>query len=319
MSGASRAGRALATALAGAALACGGDSPSSPGSAQPTPRPSGWATGTTLSVVSGETDAPVAGARVSIAGIPQLTDAGGRTTLASAAAEGTTVDVEAAGFLTRQTLARNAVTRLTLWPDDPRLPGRYTQKLVYTASTIEDEATLVPLERLPPRVRTVALEPSDEIRADERALLAHRQGCDYFNVAAQGRTVFSVGGTADLTVATRIDPAYEACEGRSGRLLARTWLSGYEVTRAEIVFCGAAPSRLASPIAHELGHIFGLAHSPDRRDLMFPFYRASDEHGFSERESLTMSLVHLRRGGNTWPDNDRTAATSARRRRVFVN
>lgn len=318
MSGASRAGRALVTALAGAALACGGDSPSAPGSA-PTPRPSGWATGAALSVVSGETDAPVAGARVSIAGIPQLTDAGGRTTLASAAAEGTTVDVEAAGFLTRQTLVRNAVTRLTLWPDDPQLPGRYTQKLVYTASTIEDEATLVPLERLPPRVRTVALEPSDEIRADERALAAHRQGCDYFNVAAQGRTVFSVGGAADLMVPTRIDPAYEACEGRSGRLLARTWLSGYEVTRAEIVFCGETPSRLAGPIAHEIGHIFGLAHSPDRRDLMFPFYRASDEHGFSERESLTMSLVHLRRGGNAWPDNDRAAATSARRRRVFVN
>ena len=139
------------------------------------------------------------------------------------------------------------------------------------------------------------------------------------NVAVDGRTVFAVGGSADMSVATRVDAADEDCEGQTGRLLARTWSTASEVTRAEIVFCGEAPSRLPSPIAHELGHVFGLAHSRDSRDLMYPYYRSWDEHGFTDRETLLMKLIYLRRGGNTWPDNDRAAAASAARTRVFVD
>ena len=310
-----------ATALAAVLLSCGGGDSQGPTPvvATPTPRPSGWPAGTTLAIVSGETDAPVAGARVVIAGVPQTTDAGGQTTVTSAANEGATVDVEAAGFLTRQTLVRYGASRLTLWPDNSRLPGSYTQMLVYTAATVSESTSLVPLDRLPPRVRTLSLVPSEAIQADPRAMAAHRQAADYFNVAVQGRTVFSVGGTTDMSVATRIDPAAESCEGEPGAVIAYTWVSGHEVTRAEIVFCSEAPSRLPTPITHELAHVFGLAHSSDRRDVMYPYYRPSDEHGFSDREVLTMNLIYLRRGGNTWPDNDRTAASNARHRRVFVN
>jgi hypothetical protein len=52
---------------------------------------------------------------------------------------------------------------------------------------------------------------------------------------------------------------------------------------------------------------------------MSPYYRSRIEHGFTDREVLTMSLVYQRRGGNLWPDNDRQASSSARRVRVFVD
>jgi hypothetical protein len=271
-----------------------------------------------VTVVSGETDAPVAGAQVIVAGVSHATDGAGQAAV-QAAAEGATVDVEGAGFLTRQTLVRNAVTRLTLWPDNAKLSGDYTKALVYTASTVADTTSIVPLERIPPRVRTLALQPSEALASDARSVAAHRQAADYFNVAVGGRTVFSVGGAADMTVPTRIDATDSGCEGKAGRLLAYTWVSGHEVTRAEIVFCDQGPTRLPTPIAHELAHVFGLAHSLDRRDVMYRYYDPRDEHGFTEREILTMGLICLRRGGNTWPDNDRTAATSGTHLRVFVD
>ena len=65
--------------------------------------------------------------------------------------------------------------------------------------------------------------------------------------------------------------------------------------------------------------MYGLAHSPDRSDVMYRYYSSRDEHGFTEREILTMSLISLRRGGNVWPDNDRMAATSGTRVRLFVD
>ena len=92
-----------------------------------------------------------------------------------------------------------------------------------------------------------------------------------------------------------------------------------EVTRAEIVFCSEIPTRAPAAIAHELGHIFGLAHSPDPAEIMHPFHGASDAGGFSPREALVMRLLHLRRGGNAWPDNDRTLTAEANEIREFVD
>jgi hypothetical protein len=311
-------GRTVRASLAVVATSCGGGGGAPTTPVLPTPRPSGWTTGTVVTVTSGETDAPVAGARVLVAGAPYTTDGSGQARV-QATAEGAQVDIEAKGFLGRQTLVRHAVTRLTLWPDAPELPSDYTRALVYTASSTSDTTSLVPLERLPPRIRTLALEPSDRLKADRWVMDAHRKAAAYFNMATEGRVFVTVGGTADMTVPTRIDTADPVCEGSTSRLFANIWASGHEVSRAEIVFCSEGPTRLPSPIAHELGHIYGLGHSPNGFDLMYPYYDALNEHGFTEREMLTMGLIELRRGGNTWPDNDRTAATLGTRLRVVVD
>ncbi len=282
------------------------------------PPPSGW-TGTVITLVSGETDAAVAGARVLVSGVAHQTNDAGQLVVKQAAADAATVDVDAEGFLPRQTSVKHAGTRLTLWPDHAKLPGSYTQTLVYTASTLIDTSSIVPLERIPPRVKRIALVPAPELASDERVVAAHRQAADYFNVAVEGRIVFTVGGTGDLAVQTLLLPDDPSCEGKSGRLLARTWVTQYEVTRAQITFCGMPPTRLPTPIAHELGHVFGLAHSRDNRDVMYAFYDVASEHGFTAREVLTMSLIHLRRGGNAWPDNDRAAASSGTHIRTFVD
>jgi matrixin len=314
------------TVLLGLVASCGGgsggSSPTAPvvaGTPDRAPAATGWAVGVVVTAVSGETGAPVAGARVLVAGVEHTTDAAGQIVLKEAATDGATVDVAAFGFLPRQTSVRHASTSLTLWPDHARLPGSYTLTLLYTASTIADSSSVVPLERIPPRVKTIALVPSAELSADARVMAAHRQAADYFNVAVEGRTVFTVGGKGDLSVETFVAADDASCEGNAGRLLARRWATQYEVTRAQIIFCGAQPTRLPTPIAHELGHVFGLAHSRDDRDVMYPYYDVDSEHGFTTREELTMKLVYTRRGGNAWPDNDRAAATSGTRVRTFVD
>jgi hypothetical protein len=317
-------GRALGVVASAAlvALACGGGGPQAPTQLEApgptsTPRPSGWSEGTVLTVVSGETQDPVFGAKVFVAGVPRLTDADGRVTVA-AAAEGATVDVEAEGFLTRKTLVRYGETRLTLWPVTEQRSESYTQTLVYTSASSDGPENVVPLERLPPNVRTLSLEPSDALKADWYAMGAHVKATDYFNAAVQGRLTFSVGGAADMTVPTTIDSADEACTS-PGTLVTRLWLSNHEIMRAEIVYCSVKPSRLAKPILHEMGHVYGLQHSASGRDVMFRLYNPNFDYGFTDPEVVTMALMYQRHAGNVWPDDDRTATSGTTRVRVFVD
>jgi hypothetical protein len=66
-------------------------------------------------------------------------------------------------------------------------------------------------------------------------------------------------------------------------------------------------------VAHELGHTVGLRHSSVSSEVMYAYYTGSKVVTFGSREVLTMALMAQRRGGNTWPDNDRaTSATAAR-------
>jgi hypothetical protein len=47
--------------------------------------------------------------------------------------------------------------------------------------------------------------------------------------------------------------------------------------------------------------------------------RALGVVGFTYPEEVTMALLSRRRGGNVWPDDDRSATSSARQVLVFAN
>ena len=314
--------RRAAAALALLALAaCGGGGGGSPTSVSgPSPAPSaqanGWPAGTVVQLVDGATGQAIAGP-LQVGGAPVQAGA----PLAGAASAGATVDVSLPGFLNRQTLVRTGETRLVLWPDSAALPGDYTRALVYTASAVTPGAEILEsMRRLATRVRTVAVLPSSDLQGDPDAMDAHRAAVDGVNAASVPAGVtYRLGGSGDLNVPTRVDPAASTCADRSTRAFTSLFLSNSsEITRAEIVFCTTSVSGTTGTVAHEIGHTFGLRHSLDSHDLMYPFAQSSRSQVPTSRETLTMSLMRARRSGTVWPDNDRDANAAAAGRVVIV-
>ena len=298
-----------------ALVACGGGGGGSPtasgGSAAapaatPTPAPSGWPAGTTVQLVNGETGQAIAGPLI-LAGATVQSGA----PLASSAAEGATVDVTIAGFLPRQTLVRTGETRLVLWPDSGSLPGDYTRALVYASAG--GSGSLDVMRRMATRVRTVAVVPSAAIQADPEAMAAHRDAIEALNNASAPLGVtYTLGGTGDFSVPVTIDPAASSCASSSTRAVTNRWASSAnELVRAEVTYCRDAIARTPGTIAHELGHTFGLQHSTEPFDMMYPYAQSSRATTPTSKESLTMSLMRARRSGTEWPDNDRAATAAA--------
>jgi hypothetical protein len=266
-----------------------------------TPVPvSGWPAGTVVRLVDGETSAAVPG-ELNVGGVVVPSGAA----LPSAAAVGATVDVTVAGYLPRQTTVKTGVTTIGLWPNDSRITDTYTHSLVYQWGDSE-----YPLYRLPPKTRSVAV--SGEYSSIEEAVGVVNEATTRYGVT------FATGGPADLTVPVKLDPASETCQKERVRAYASFWSTSHEITRAEIVLCDER-NAVAQTIAHEIGHVFGLSHSEDQRDLMGPYYGVRVTGRFSDREMTVIGLMMQRRGGNTWPDNDRSATTSGTRRITILD
>lgn len=314
----SLAGGALVAALAWLG-GCGGSSSPSAATATATPDPSALAAGTTFSVVSGENGQAVGDAKVVIAGRPYEADASGQVTLGDRAPFGSLLDLTAPGFLDRQSLIRrNASSRLVLWPRRTAsgIDENYTMVLVYTSGTSDPSPPgSSPLRRLRLGTTQAFVVPSPEIQQDGRAGAAHEQAVSSVNAAAAGRVVYAVVASRPQTgiaFDARVDPNDSLCA--SDRLvLAFTSLSvqSGEIVGGQVVYCRLEVAR-TSTVTHELGHTFGLRHSPDERDLM----SAISQPGFvrtefSGAEALIMALMMERRGGNRFPDNDRDLPAGA--------
>lgn len=282
--------------------ACGGGGTTGPSTAVPTAPPrSGWPSGEAVTLAAGDSGAPVSGATVNVGGQLYATDAAGRFVLTAAAGVGVTVDIQAAGFLTRQTTVRTGATRLTLWPDSAEMPRGYTQRLVYLDASLEETGVLLSMRRLAARIRTVSVVGELPSIPDAVTIV---------NGALGGTGVtYQVGGTGDMTVSATLDPSDPNCPGF--RSYTSLTLQSQEIVGSRVIVCAPNVMASASTMAHELGHTFGLRHSGDAKDLMYRSYSASGGLDFSGREVTTMGLMLLRRGGNTWPDNDRTAAATS--------
>jgi hypothetical protein len=259
-------GWAFLAAIGAVALAaCGGSSSPATPTAPPTPDTS-VAAGTVLSVASGETGQPVAGAHVVVSGRPYDTNASGQVTLADRIPYGALVDVTAPTFLDRQTLLRkNGARRFVLWPRSTPwgVSESYTAALVYTYGSADPPpAGSSPLERIRQGTQQAVVVISDELRLSDNANQAHQISVAHINEALAGKIIYVLSPTtptSGVVFNVRVDTGDPECAGA----LAYTQLSvqAGEITGGKVVYCRPAESD-ASIITHELGHTAGLNHSP---------------------------------------------------------
>lgn len=311
--GTARARRLVALALSFVLAACGGEQRPSPVS--PT-TPSVPMPPSTLALVSGETGEPVGGATVVIGGQNLRADSQGQVGVPGGSALGTFVDLVSPAFLDRQTVLRegSGPLRLSLWPrmTPSGMDENFTATLVYTSTV---DGALVggqALRRHRPSVTAVYLALSAALRADSESVAWHQLAADSINVAVGGKVVYQLS-TAPPAGAVVVDASYDpsnaGCAGGS-RGFASLRLSAGEILGGTIVYCAADAPR-SPTVVHELGHSFGLFHSPDRSDLMyFSFVRGRSEV-FTAKETLAMRLMLDRPSGTRYPDNDRSTSGAA--------
>lgn len=287
---------------------CGGRrAPTAPSS--PTPPP-GWAAGTTMTVISGETGEPVAEAEVHVGSTPAArTDGRGQLALGASVPAGTPVTIVADGFLRRETLVRAGDTTFILWLSNGWMPEGYTWQLVYLDALYRTES---PLRRLASGVRTVSVKAGAEMRGDRSAMNVLGTAVDMINAPLDGRVVYALDApAADVTVIASFNPGHSWCGLGFSSFTTLGLDSTSTIRSATMVFCSVTPLHSEAAVEHELGHTYGLQHTDDWNDVMYVFSRSGGPRRFTSRESLTMKLMAERRPGNRWPDNDTTATASS--------
>jgi len=255
-----------------------------------------------LTFVSGESLEPVASARVTIGGRSYVTDGGGRVATDRTA---TLVDVQASGFFDRRALL--SADRFSLWPNasPSGLDVEYTARLVYNCTAAGCADGGEPLGRVPQGM--VSVRPSRELRDDPDALAALEEGVQLWTAATRGEVAFarsipSAPGTVEVTV--DVDPADPVIVSRGAAGVTRRDYAGAAISRARITLRSVSLARRLPLLVHELGHAFGLAHSPRLGDVMWNGPELYDSIDLSASEKVVVALMLQRASGNRFPDNE---------------
>lgn len=286
-------------ALASLSSACGSGAgaPSAPSAPVVTSRQ-------VLTVVSGDTGQPVAGAMVQASGQRQVTNSAGELTLDPLTNRN--LAIEAPGYLRREMVLRDGHgSRLTLWPVDPArgLSAAYTLAIVYSRN--------LGLIRIAPEITHVTIVPSEEFRSDPLGLASHEHAAVRLTEALDGRITFTVAERAaeGFVVTTGFDDqpcgqtVYPGCATPFVRPIA-------EITGGNVALTRTFPRQgWHTVILHELGHILGLWHNDDGdlRDLMPNEGLLFAVRDFSPRERTTLRMMYQRRADNRYPDHESDA------------
>jgi hypothetical protein len=300
--------------------ACGG-APTGP-SALPD-APSGAApagASTTLTFVSGETHQPITEASVVVDGRSYSVDASGRVALSSAPSASAALEAEAPGFLLRETLLRDDL--FSLWPkvSPTGLDEEYTARLVYSCTGAPCASGGEPMIRVPQRA--VVIVPSAAFLADADARESHEGAARLLTAAAEGAVTFTVAAarvSGAVIVETSVDPLDpDLVALHAAAVTRRTVDAGSAITRATVTVRSLELARRLPLMLHELGHTFGLAHSPRRGDVMWSGPELYSSTDFSAPEKLAIALMLQRTPGNRFPDHDPGLATQSMAPRVSV-
>jgi Matrixin len=277
--------------------------------AAPTAESGALRVGAALEVVSGETGDGVDGAVFTING-RDYTTAEGKVTLAEDVAVTSEVRIVAPGMLERRTKLRDLTApRFALWPQmsSSGMDEAYTRAIVY--SHPEGPG---PLRRLTRGTTHVVVVPSRELRGEEE-MAAHQEAAERITAANGGQVVYTVETqrpSSGVYVEARLSRDDDKlCAQHNILAFEQDFIRGGETIRAVIVYCDPKEARTAV-VSHEMGHTFGLYHSPDGKELMYAYFGGHGAADFGARESLEMRLMLQRPGGNQFPDDDRSVAVT---------